>query len=461
VAACVHVHVIQHVYVDLNHHNVLPCHYVLIVCVCVCVVLAFDRCMAGPPPPFFPPHLLVDTSPCKLKYQPGQAEPQQLPGSVLALLAGGGSVERLGFQGQIQHAQGTMQVYPSSLLEVYPSNPASLQRKHHRLRNGGVRRVLGAPVPGIQGLAIGPWLHNNPHAQVWRPHAHFRQWDNVPLGVNIQQPMVLANQHIEALRNMMAPGNKPWGLVADALNVGDARHALDVMCCELWFATNPVQPNGQPLGTRYNHDPLLAWCRGLNTYPIHYQLHPFWGGVQKDGCATIHRGKSYNTLKINVWTLPPANGQPAPPAGHEGPWEYTVGLHRLLCWLVHGPPAGQMSKWHVHHVCKNKWCLDANHLQWMPAPQHCATAGQARVAEEARIVGLGFPFRGAQGKFVPLPPHPVGHVEPMPVAGARNKRPRLVADVWQQGMADVVQGGDKVMDAVVVKAASIVPRMLG
>jgi hypothetical protein len=392
-----------------------------------------------------------------MKYMPGPAEPQQLPGSVLAVLAGGGSVERLGFQGQLHPAQPTLQVHPSSLLEVCPGNPVTLQRAHHRLADRAQRKAWGVfPVQlGVQGVGIGPLLHNHPNPQVWKPHAYFKQWDTVPVGVHMPGPMALPIQHLQTLRHMQAPGNKPWGLVVDALNVGDARQALDVMCAMLWYATTPVPPNGQPQGARYNQDPMLAWCRGLAVYPNHYQLHPVGGGGLMDGCASIFKSKSYNYLTIEVWPVPAPHGHP----GQNGRWKYWVSLHRLLCWLVHGPPPGRLSDWHVHHVCKNKWCLDANHLQWMPSRQHSATAGRARVAEEPRVVGLGFGFRGANGMFVALPPHPLGHVKPMAIVGAKNKRPRLVADVWQQGVDDVVQGGATVMEAVALKSAAVLPIM--
>jgi hypothetical protein len=95
------------------------------------------------------------------------------------------------------------------------------------------------------------------------------------------------------------------------------------------------------------------------------------------------------------------------------------------------------------------------HLQWMPIRQHAGTAGTERVAIEPQVVAAMLPFRDGMGRFVPLLPQFHAHVQP--VAGARNKRPRLVADVWQQGVADVVQAGGTVKEAVALKAATIMP----
>jgi hypothetical protein len=110
---------------------------------------------------------------------------------------------------------------------------------------------------------------------------------------------------------------------------------------------------------------------------------------------------------------------------------------------------------HAHHICKNKWCVEPAHIMWMPKKAHSQSAGYARVAEEATVTQHGFPFRNAQGKFVPLLPH--FHLNVQPQHGARVYQPKLVADVWQQGHADVVQAAATLKGAVGLKGAMLAP----
>lgn len=42
----------------------------------------------------------------------------------------------------------------------------------------------------------------------------------------------------------------------------------------------------------------------------------------------------------------------------------TIGVHRIMCWLLHGPPPSRMGQHHVRHMCNNRWCINPTHLQW-------------------------------------------------------------------------------------------------
>lgn len=41
-------------------------------------------------------------------------------------------------------------------------------------------------------------------------------------------------------------------------------------------------------------------------------------------------------------------------------------MHRLVCWVMHGPPPSNDFKlWQAGHKCGNSWCVCPMHMQWM------------------------------------------------------------------------------------------------
>jgi hypothetical protein len=57
------------------------------------------------------------------------------------------------------------------------------------------------------------------------------------------------------------------------------------------------------------------------------------------------------------------------PAAEQPETDVLERVHRIVCWLAHGPPLEDGMV--VDHKCSNKGCLTANHLQWVSHQENC------------------------------------------------------------------------------------------
>ena len=66
----------------------------------------------------------------------------------------------------------------------------------------------------------------------------------------------------------------------------------------------------------------------------------------------------------------------------------SIDAHRLVCWLVHGPPAERgCTEVNALHSCGHEWCVNPAHLEWGTQASNVRHAHNRRAAKRIAMLG--------------------------------------------------------------------------
>ena len=104
-----------------------------------------------------------------------------------------------------------------------------------------------------------------------------------------------------------------------------------------------------------------------------------------NACITLRAGDCI-TPRSGAYTLIKLGYQTVPWSDTTRERQVDIDAHRLVCWLVHGPP-GEHGHYATHKCKRNKACVKPSHLAWNTQQENVRQASEERSAAKASVAG--------------------------------------------------------------------------
>lgn len=210
----------------------------------------------------------------------------------------------------------------------------------------------------------------------------------------------------ESMTNMDGiMGNATWRRYMQHLGhdpgVGD-----DVAWQELMHVCQGVCLDAMPRWVMDRLEGHDAWLDYLCTWSLPIKEGDLKGSPM---CFPIYwrgvRAKKENRRHTYVWTTSGSYLKVDLGAvkveGKDKPTNMIMGVHELLCYLMHGPRGKDKE---VVHVCEHKWCINPHHLRWKSHAENMAYSWQRSPYNPQRVM-IGRPKRTPMSFAYPIEHH--------------------------------------------------------